>query len=114
AAPTAGQPVAVRAAHGPGPGGRDDRGRVAPAAGPTDLVYPLWTRKRGTVALTSEQEWILVGCGLIAHADEILDIGEWDEVLRYVGSALSEHDQLIWMEILSRQEQLERRFAVLP
>src|SRR5690606_23198427 len=72
------------------------------------------TRKRGTVALTSEQEWILVGCGLIAHADEILDIGEWDEVVRYVGSALSEHDQLIWMEILSRQEQLERRFAVLP
>lgn len=66
------------------------------------------------MALTSEQEWILVSCGLIAHADEILDIGEWDEVLRYVGSTLSEHDQLIWMEILSRQEQLERRFAVLP
>ncbi|HEY8377128.1 MAG TPA: TerB family tellurite resistance protein [Nannocystis sp.] len=66
------------------------------------------------MALTSEQEWILVGCGLIAHADEILDIGEWDEVLRYVGSALSETDQLIWMEILSHQDQLERRFAELP
>ena len=62
------------------------------------------------MSLTSEQEWILVGCGLIAHADEILDIGEWDEVLRYVGSTLSEQDQLAWMEILSRQEQLERRF----
>lgn len=66
------------------------------------------------MALTTEQEWILVGCGLIAHADEILDIGEWDEVLRYVGSALSEHDQLIWMDILSHQDQLERRFNDLP
>jgi tellurite resistance protein len=66
------------------------------------------------VALTSEQDWILVGCGLIAHADEILDIGEWDEVLRYVGSALSEQDQLIWMDVLSHQEQLERRFQELP
>lgn len=66
------------------------------------------------MALTTEQEWILVGCGLIAHADEILDIGEWDEVLRYVGSALSEQDQLIWMDILSHQDQLERRFSDLP
>jgi hypothetical protein len=53
------------------------------------------------MALTPEQEWTLVGCGLIAHADEILDIGEWDEVLRYVGSTLSEADQQVWMEILS-------------
>lgn len=66
------------------------------------------------MALTTEQEWILVGCGLIAHADEILDIGEWDEVLRYVGSALSEQDQLVWMEILSHQDQLQQRFAALP
>ena len=65
------------------------------------------------MALTPEQEWTLVGCGLVAHADEILDIGEWDEVLRYVGSTLSESDQRIWMEILSHQEQLEQRFADL-
>lgn len=65
------------------------------------------------MALTPEQEWTLVGCGLIAHADEILDIGEWDEVLRYVGATLSEADQQIWMEILSNQEQLEQRFAAL-
>lgn len=66
------------------------------------------------MALTSEQEWILVGCGLIAHADEILDIGEWDEVLRYLGTAVSEQDQVVWMEILARQDQLERRFNDLP
>jgi len=65
------------------------------------------------MALTPEQEWTLVGCGLIAHADEILDIGEWDEVLRYVGATLSEVDQQVWMEILSNQEQLEQRFAEL-
>jgi hypothetical protein len=65
------------------------------------------------MALTPEQEWTLVGCGLIAHADEILDIGEWDEVLRYVGATLSEPDQQIWMEILSNQEQLEQRFSAL-
>lgn len=65
------------------------------------------------MALTPEQEWTLVGCGLIAHADEILDIGEWDEVLRYVGSTLSEADQQVWMEILSDQDQLEQRFGEL-
>lgn len=65
------------------------------------------------MALTPEQEWTLVGCGLIAHADEILDIGEWDEVLRYVGATLSEADQQVWMEILSNQEQLEQRFGSL-
>lgn len=65
------------------------------------------------MALTPEQEWTLVGCGLIAHADEILDIGEWDEVLRYVGATLSEADQQVWMEILSNQDQLEQRFAEL-
>lgn len=65
------------------------------------------------MALTSEQEWTLVGCGLIAHADEILDIGEWDEVLRYVGATLSEPDQQVWMEILSNQDQLEQRFTAL-
>lgn len=62
------------------------------------------------MALTPEQEWTLVGCGLIAHADEILDIGEWDEVLRYVGSTLGEADQVQWMDIISRQDELERRF----
>lgn len=65
------------------------------------------------MALTPEQEWTLVGCGLIAHADEILDIGEWDEVLRYVGATLSEADQQVWMEVLSNQEQLEQRFGEL-
>jgi tellurite resistance protein len=65
------------------------------------------------MALTPEQEWTLVGCGLIAHADEILDIGEWDEVLRYVGATLSEADQQVWMEVLSNQDQLEQRFAEL-
>ena len=65
------------------------------------------------MALTPEQEWTLVGCGLVAHADEILDIGEWDEVLRYVGSTLSESDQQVWMEILSNQDQLEQRFGEL-
>lgn len=65
------------------------------------------------MALTPEQEWTLVGCGLVAHADEILDIGEWDEVLRYVGSTLSEVDQQVWMEILSNQDQLEQRFGEL-
>lgn len=65
------------------------------------------------MALTPEQEWTLVGCGLVAHADEILDIGEWDEVLRYVGSTLSDADQQVWMEILSDQSLLEQRFSEL-
>jgi len=65
------------------------------------------------MALTPEQEWTLVGCGLVAHADEILDIGEWDEVLRYVGSTLSAVDQQVWMEVLSHQDQLEQRFGQL-
>jgi hypothetical protein len=32
--------------------------------------------------LTPEQEWTLVACGLIAHADDELEFGEWDQILR--------------------------------
>jgi len=31
--------------------------------------------------LSPEQEWTLAACGLVAHADGILEAGEWDRVL---------------------------------
>lgn len=66
------------------------------------------------MSLTPEQEWLLVGCGLIAHADEILDIGEWDAALRLIDETLSGPDQATWQQILGDQSALEERFAELP
>ena len=65
------------------------------------------------MSLTPEQEWLLVGCGLIAHADEVLDIGEWDAALRLIDQTLSEPDREAWRAIFTDIDQLEERFAAL-
>ena len=66
------------------------------------------------MSVTRVQEWILIGCGLIAHADEILDIGEWDEMLRLVSEVVSdEQDAAIWRALLADQDAVEERFAKL-
>ncbi|MEZ4450682.1 MAG: hypothetical protein R3B09_14465 [Nannocystaceae bacterium] len=66
------------------------------------------------MSLTPEQEWLLVGCGLIAHADEILDIGEWDAALRLIDETLSGPDRAVWQAILADQDALEERLTALP
>jgi len=64
------------------------------------------------MSVTPVQEWVLIGCGLIAHADEIIDIGEWDEVLRLLAEVAVE-DEGAWRALLADQDALEERFASL-
>ncbi len=66
------------------------------------------------VALTPEQEWVLVGCGLIAHADDILEVGEWDQILRIVDARLADDEAERWLDLLMDRAALEKRFAELP
>lgn len=61
--------------------------------------------------LSPEQEWTLVACGLVAHADGILEIGEWDQVLWMVDERLSEADAAGWLEVLADRERLRATFA---
>ena len=65
------------------------------------------------MALTPEQEWTLVGCGLIAHADDILEFGEWDQILRIVGAKLTDEESTEWLDVLGDRGRLEERFAAM-
>jgi len=65
-------------------------------------------------ALSPEQEWTLVACGLVAHADEVLEVGEWDRVLRMVDGLLDAGELDGVLSMLSDRSALEARFAALP
>lgn len=60
--------------------------------------------------LSPEQEWTLIGCGLVAHADDILEVGEWDRLLRLVEGCLDEDEQEEWLALLTDRGALEKRF----
>ncbi len=64
-------------------------------------------------ALTPEQEWTLVACGLIAHADDMLEFGEWDEILRLVDGNIDDDDLQPWLDTLGSRPALEQRFTEL-
>jgi hypothetical protein len=63
--------------------------------------------------LTPEQEWTLVACGLIAHADDMLEFGEWDQILRLVDANVDDEQLQPWLDMLGDRPALERRFAEL-
>ena len=65
------------------------------------------------MALSPEQEWTLVGCGLIAHADDVLEVGEWDQILRIVNATLTDEESEDWLARLTDREALEKYFADL-
>ncbi|MCA9659634.1 MAG: TerB family tellurite resistance protein, partial [Myxococcales bacterium] len=64
--------------------------------------------------LTPEQEWTLVACGLVAHADGILKEGECDQVLAMIDERLSPEDQHTWVAMVSSSEALEDHLRELP
>ena len=64
--------------------------------------------------LTPEQEWTLVACGLIAHADDMLEVGEWDQILRLVDARVDDEQMEPWLDLLGDRPALEKRFAELP
>ncbi len=63
--------------------------------------------------LSLEEEWTVVASGLIAHADEILERGEWDTILSFLGDSLSVEERETWLEVLADQGLLEDRYAAL-
>jgi hypothetical protein len=63
--------------------------------------------------LTPEQEWILVACGMIAHADDMLEFGEWDQILRLIDANVDDEQLQPWLDLLGDRPTLERRFAEL-
>ena len=65
------------------------------------------------MAITPEQEWTLVACGMIAHADDVLEIGEWDEIVRLMNARISDEEQETWLAILTDRATLEERFAAM-
>ena len=66
------------------------------------------------MALTPEQEWTLVACGMIAHADDVLEVGEWDEIVRLVNARLDDSESEHWLAVLTDRAKLETHFAELP
>ena len=56
--------------------------------------------------LSPEQEWTLAACGLGAHADGILEAGEWDRVLWMLDERLRKEDATAWIELLADRERL--------
>ena len=64
--------------------------------------------------LTPEQEWTLVACGMIAHADDMLEFGEWDQILRLIDANVDDSQMQPWLDMLGDRPALERRFAELP
>lgn len=66
------------------------------------------------MTLTPEQEWILVACGLIAHADGELKDGECDLILAMLDDRLPESEHTRWLDLLADHEVLRRTFAELP
>jgi len=63
--------------------------------------------------LTPEQEWTLVACALIAHADDMLEFGEWDQILRLIDASVDDDEMQPWLDLLGDRPALERRFAEL-
>ena len=64
------------------------------------------------MVLTPEQEWTLVACGLIAHADDVLEVGEWGELLRLVDERLiNDAQSQHWVDTLSDRAALEKLFS---
>ncbi|MFV8753430.1 hypothetical protein ACNOYE_23005 [Nannocystaceae bacterium ST9] len=63
--------------------------------------------------LTPEQEWTLVACGLIAHADDMLEFGEWEQILRLIDGSVDDEGLQPWLDMLGDRRALEKRFAEL-
>lgn len=64
--------------------------------------------------LTPEQEWILVACGLIAHADGELKPGERDLILAMLDERLDDDDTGRWFALLGDLDGLRQAFDELP
>ncbi len=65
------------------------------------------------MVLSPEQEWTLVACGLIAHADGIIEVGEWDQALWMLDERLPAEEADTWLALLAHREALQVRLGEL-
>jgi hypothetical protein len=65
------------------------------------------------MALSPEQEWTLVACGLVAHADEVVEPSEWGHVLLLLDERLHGEDAQPWVELLSDRQRLIEQMKTL-
>jgi len=78
---------------------------------PQSLAFRVYD---AAVALTPEQEWSIVACGLIAHADGELSAGECDPVLAAIDERLAPEERTKWTAILTDRDALEQHLVNLP
>jgi hypothetical protein len=65
------------------------------------------------MAVSPETEWVLVACGLIAHADGTLDGNEAERLMAMVDDRIPEDDYTEWLSIIGDKAKLEARYAAL-
>jgi hypothetical protein len=65
------------------------------------------------MSLSPEQEWTLVACGLVAHADEVVDDSEWGHVLFLLDERLHGEEAQPWIELLSDRDRLVEHMRTL-
>ncbi|MFO7562133.1 MAG: TerB family tellurite resistance protein [Enhygromyxa sp.] len=66
------------------------------------------------MAVSPETEWILVACGLIAHADGVLDGNEAERLMAMVDDRIPEDVYPEWLSVIGNRAELEARYAALP
>jgi tellurite resistance protein len=65
------------------------------------------------VPLSPEQEWSLVAAGLVAHADGVLEVGEWDQVLWLLDERLEAQEAGRWLDLLADRDKLRDHLDTL-
>lgn len=66
------------------------------------------------MSLTPEQEWTLIACGLVAHADGVLKEGECDQVLAMLDERLPPDEHERWSRLLADRAALVSHVEELP
>lgn len=64
--------------------------------------------------LSPEQEWTLAACGLVAHADGIVEAGEWNRVLWMLDERIGAEDASTWLALLADRARLLAHLETLP
>lgn len=65
------------------------------------------------MALSNKQEWILVACGLIAHADGVMDGEECGRLMNWLDDGLDDGDYTEWLVKLGDKLELQVKLAEL-
>ncbi len=66
------------------------------------------------MALSLESQWTLVTCGVMAHADGVLDGEECDRLLAMVEDEADGEEYSAWLATISDRDRLEEMLAELP